>query len=79
MKNLASIKFPQVSGLERGHPDGPAVASHKLHFQLSPLAAHVHDRADIASLQPMLWQAMHQHDDVMFFGYHQRALHLGMR
>jgi hypothetical protein len=27
----------------------------------------------------MLWQAMHQHDDVMFFGYHQRALHLGMR
>jgi hypothetical protein len=27
MKNLARIKFPQVSGLERGHPDGPAVAS----------------------------------------------------
>jgi hypothetical protein len=79
MKNLTSIKLPQVSGLKRDHPDGPAVASHELHLQLSSLAAHVYDRADISSLKPMFWQAVYQHDDVMFSGYHQWAPQLDMR
>ena len=59
-----------VGRLEREHAHRSTIAGHELHFKLRTVAPHIHNCANIAGLQPVIWKAVDEHDDFMFFRCH---------